>query len=134
MKKSFAVFLLSCLAVASVQARTWTSADGAKTFSGELKSYNAETGMVTVTVNGRPLEFPQDKLSAADVAFLKESAAGAPSATSTSSTSPGTAPASTAMAEKMAKVKLSRLDGKRYKRAELEKTPEYYILYYSASW
>lgn len=133
MKKSFAAFLLSCLAVASVQARTWTSADGTKTFSGELKSYNAETGMVTVTVNGRALEFPQDKLSAADVAFLKENAAGAPSASSTS-TSPGTAPASTAMAERMAKVKLSRLDGKRYKRAELEKTPDYYILYYSASW
>jgi hypothetical protein len=30
---------VTLLGVAGVQARTWTSADGAKTFEGELKSY-----------------------------------------------------------------------------------------------
>ena len=54
-------------------ARTWTSADGTKTFEGELKSYDPEKGLVGVTLaNGKPLSFPQDKLSAADIAFLKE--------------------------------------------------------------
>ena len=34
---------------AGVQARIWTSADGSKTFEGELKSYDPATGMVGVT-------------------------------------------------------------------------------------
>lgn len=125
--KIFLMAILSLLAGAG-QARTWTSADGNRTFEGELKSYDADTGTVTVIVNGMPLEFPQDKLSAADVEFLKNSAGTVPSTVS------ATAPASSVMSEKMAKVKLSRLDGKRYRRAELEKAPEYYVLYYSASW
>jgi len=35
---------------------------------------------------------------------------------------------------KMAKAKLHRHDGKRYRKADLEKTPKYFLLYYSASW
>jgi hypothetical protein len=35
---------------------------------------------------------------------------------------------------KMAKAKLHRHDGKRYRKAELEKAPKYFLLYYSASW
>ena len=59
--------------VAGVQARIWTSADGSKTFEGELKSYDPATGMVGVTqANGTAMKFTQDKLSAADIAFLKE--------------------------------------------------------------
>jgi len=30
--------------------------------------------------------------------------------------------------------KLRRLDGKRFKKATIEKVPEYYLLYFSASW
>ena len=57
----------------SLQARTWTSSDGAKTFDGELKSYDSGTGIVTVTLaNGKLMKFQQDKLSAADITFLKE--------------------------------------------------------------
>ena len=60
------------LLCAAVHARTWTSADGSKTFAGELKSYDAATGTVTVTMaNGRVMKFPQDKLSAADIDFVK---------------------------------------------------------------
>jgi hypothetical protein len=56
-----------------VQARTWTSADGSKTFEGELKSFDATTGTVNVTQpNGKLLKFTQDKLSAADIEFLKD--------------------------------------------------------------
>ena len=53
--------------------RTWTSSDGAKTFVGELLSYDPDTGAVGVTLaSGKKLTFTQDKLSEADVAFLKE--------------------------------------------------------------
>ncbi len=64
---------LAGLLIAGAQARTWTSADGARTFEGELKSYDAEKGLVTVTLaNGKSMNFTQDKLSEADIDFLRE--------------------------------------------------------------
>jgi len=57
----------------SGEARTWTSPDGGKTFEGELKSYDPESGVVSVLLsNGKILKFPQVKVSAADNAFLKK--------------------------------------------------------------
>jgi hypothetical protein len=127
MRKIAICMALVALLGSTAFARTWTSSDGAKTFEGELKAYDADSGTVTVLVNGRPLVFPQDKLSAADIAFLKESAV-APAPGTSASTAPSV------MGEKFAKVKLHILDGKRYKKAEMVKTPDYYVLYYSASW
>ncbi len=67
------------LSLSAAHARTWKSSDGAKTFEGELKAYSAETGKVTVTLaNGKDLTFPQEKLSADDIAFLKEKGTIAP--------------------------------------------------------
>ena len=64
-----AAFLL----VLGVQARTWTSADGSKTFEGELQSYDAASGKVRVTLpNGKRMTFTQDKLSEDDIAWLKK--------------------------------------------------------------
>ena len=64
---------LMMLLVTAVQARTWTSMDGSKTFEGDLRSYDPATGAVGVTQpNGTVMKFNQDKLSAADIAFLKE--------------------------------------------------------------
>ena len=64
-----AAFLL----VLGVQARTWTSADGTKTFKGELQSYDAKKGKVTVTLpNGKRQTFSQDRLSEPDITFAKE--------------------------------------------------------------
>ncbi len=61
------------LLVTGVQARTWTNADGSKTFEAELKSYDPATGAVEVTwPNGSAMKFNQEKLSAADIGFLKE--------------------------------------------------------------
>jgi hypothetical protein len=72
---------LAFLLLTGAQARTWTSADGAKTFEGELRSYDAAAGKVTVTLpNGKPLVFMQDKLSADDIAFVKENASKLPPA------------------------------------------------------
>ena len=54
-------------------ARTWTSTDGEKTFEGELKSYDAEKGSVTVTLaNGKPMNFSEKVLAPADIAYLKK--------------------------------------------------------------
>ncbi len=61
------------LLLAGAHARTWTSADGSKTFEGKLQSYDARKGLVTVTLpNGRRQTFSQDKLSKADIAFARE--------------------------------------------------------------
>ena len=70
---------LVVLLVTGLQARTWTSADGTKTFDGELKSYDPATGMVGVTQSdGTLMDFSEDKLSNADIAFLKQQGKVAP--------------------------------------------------------
>lgn len=71
--KSSLLAAITSLLLVGAHARTWTSADGTKTFEGELLSYDSETGAVGVTLTGgKVMNFPQDKLSAADIAFLKE--------------------------------------------------------------
>ena len=71
--------LLAGLLLAAGHARTWTSSDGAKTFEGELVSYDPATGAVGVKLaNGKTLNFKQEKLSAADIEFLKEQGKVAP--------------------------------------------------------
>ena len=55
----------------NLDARTWKSADGSKTFEGELKSYNASTGEVVVVRNGKDMTFKQDVLSGEDIDWLK---------------------------------------------------------------
>ncbi len=68
-----AAALACALFFTAAYARTWTSSDGAKTFEGELKSYDPDKGLVAVTLpNGKSLNFTQDKLSADDITFLKE--------------------------------------------------------------
>ena len=76
---------VTSLLLTGAQARTWTSADGSKTFDGELKSYDPEKGMVAVTLaNGRRLNFNQDKLSEADITYLKENGTKATGSSSSS--------------------------------------------------
>lgn len=109
-------------------ARTWTSSDGEKTFEGELKEFDATTGKVTVLVNGRQLVFDQSKLSEEDQTFLTEWKAEADKPDA------GEALAEQKIGSKLTDRVLSRLDGKKFKKAKLEKAPEYYLLYFSASW
>jgi hypothetical protein len=71
----FPGFLGACLSLLApdLVARTWTSADGSKTFEGELISYDAASGKVGVALaNGKTMAFKQEVLSAGDIAFLKE--------------------------------------------------------------
>ena len=131
MKKSILFAALLALAIPSLHARTWTSADGTKTFEGDLRSYNPTTGEVTVLINGRATTFQEAVLSEADRTFLKEEGAktaGAPA------DDPTAALEGQKVGAQVLKAKLHRIEGERYKRAELTKTPEYYIMYFSASW
>ncbi len=110
------------------QARTWTSADGTKTFEGELKSFDAGSGKVSVTINGRQKTFSIDKLSEKDVEFLKEWEKEA------SKPSVEEALQEQKIGKELTSKILSRIDGKKFKKVSMEKAPEYYLLYFSASW
>jgi hypothetical protein len=70
----FGTLALAAILTCAVQARTWKSSDGSKTFEGELKSYDEATGMVVVTIrngDGAPMSFKQDILSKEDIEWLK---------------------------------------------------------------
>jgi hypothetical protein len=67
-----------CLVFAhDAAARTWTSANGSKTFEGELTNYDATSGQVTVSMaGGKSITFAQAILSEEDITFLKENSSG----------------------------------------------------------
>lgn len=74
--RAFLISIQGLLATAillggSAIARTWTSADGNSTFDGELKSYDPATGNVTIQRPDGQVTFSQDRLSSADIEFLK---------------------------------------------------------------
>jgi hypothetical protein len=68
-----AVAAVLILLSSSLHSRTWTSADGVKTFEGELQSYDAASGKVSVILpNHKRITFKQEKLSADDIAWLEK--------------------------------------------------------------
>ena len=72
-RRALPLALFAALLPLGLQARVWTSADGTKTFEGELKSYDAAAGKVTVVMaNGRLATFKTSVLSADDIEWLKE--------------------------------------------------------------
>jgi len=61
------------LLLSGADARTWTSADGTKTFEGDLTAYDPASGMVEVKLpTGKEMKFSKKVLSEADIAFLEE--------------------------------------------------------------
>lgn len=107
--------------------RTWTSADDStKTFEGDL--IEAADGKVTVRMaNGRTLTFSLDKLSAADQEFIETEMAAREAA----------AKLADAAVPKAIDGKLVKLDGKRLRKHDLaadKGVPEFYLIYFSASW
>jgi len=106
-----------------LSARTWTSADGSKTFDGELVAYDEDSGAVKVELaNGKELNFKQEILSEADIAFLKEMGTIKPEPKATKA--PAT-PASSGGAVKDVSGALPRPDGK---EADMSKPVQVYIL------
>ncbi|WP_156817127.1 hypothetical protein [Rubritalea marina] len=131
--KRFTITALSLAIMGSnLNARTWTSSDGSRTFEGQFKSYHEESGMVTVTKGYKKLSFPLTKLSLEDRQWIR-----------LESQKETTAEDSASVKEQLAEQTigknlkpgiLEKLDGNRFVRAELDKAPEYYLLYFSASW
>jgi membrane peptidoglycan carboxypeptidase len=100
-------------------------------FEGTLKSWDESAGTVTVVMaTGRTVTFDLAKLSEADQSFLKEQPVG----------EAGVQDGDVAAAEFEKTVigkalrKMEILEGKSFKKHEFTKPPEFYILYYSASW
>ncbi|MCH2062315.1 MAG: hypothetical protein MK194_01175 [Roseibacillus sp.] len=125
------LIIATALGLGFLPARTWTSADGSRSFEGKLKAYDAAAGKVSVTVrNGKTLTFSIDKLSEEDRKFLAEEA----------EKLDGTAANKAAMEEfartdiGKAFTKMQVLEGQAFTPHEFESVPEYFILYYSASW
>lgn len=110
------------LSLAYASARTWTSSDGKRRFEGELKSYDAGAGIVTVVLaNGQEIRFTLDKLSVEDRDFLSK---GSPAIT------PGGNLPTTLAREGVLKI----LKDGRLIAHKLDPQPRYYLLYFSASW
>lgn len=68
-----AAISLACLSVTvyAAEVRTWTSADGQRTFEGKLLEYNDFTRQVTVDREGQPLSFHESVLSQDDIDYVK---------------------------------------------------------------
>ena len=119
--------LCAALGSGALSARTWTSADGTKTFVGDFKSYDDAAAQVTVTMqNGRTMSFSLDKLSEDDQAWVKEQPAAG-----------GNAGDLTEFNESdlgKALKDLKILEERRFVKHAYETPPQYFILYFSASW
>ncbi len=116
-----AVFLL----VLGVQARTWTSADGSKTFEGDFDSFDEATKKVTVTKKGRPMTFSLEIISKDDQTWIQEQ----PSKQDLEGL---VAFAESDAGKALKKTKI--LKGEEFVDFSYKKAPKYFVLYYSGSW
>lgn len=99
--------------------RTWTSADGSKTFEGKVISYNDLAKTVTMDIDGVTVSFDEDKLSKEDLDYLSKW---------------DSEKKTTSIQNLISKDKLSRFKETAFAQSDSKKTPKYYILYFSASW
>ena len=126
---------LALLGQGPLAARTWTSADGSKTFEGDLRALSERAKTVTVLMEGGKLRtFKISLLSEEDRNFLKKEGHKIILAASA-----GKGADNTLQEQKIGKNLakegiLSKLEGESFVGHKLTKTPDYYIVYFSASW
>lgn len=122
----------STLSIGALSARTWTSSDGSKTFEGEFKSYDATTEKLTVLRGGSKMVFGLDKLSEEDREWVKAHV------DELEKTQLAEAAAGLLAEQKIgAKLQggvLSKLEDGKFVDYELTSAPEYYLVYFTASW
>ena len=128
MKKISLATLCTLLLSGSGFSRTWTNADGSKTFEGDFVSCTEKT--VTVKRGRREMTFKMELLSAADQKGAKaeskrlaQEEANKEAAADFKESDFGKA---------LANVK--RLDGTSFVETDLDGAPKFIILYFSASW
>ena len=130
MKATILLTLAGFAMLTTLGARTWTSAEGGKTFEGEVVSYDAEGKTVEVRMSsGKTMKFTQDKLSEVDIKFLEEEWGAENNASDVEEQLAGQK-----VGAKLLTTTIHQLDGRKFKEVKLESAPEYYILYFSASW
>ena len=122
--------LAAVLGAGDLAARTWTSADGTKTFEGDFRSYDAEGKKVTVIMrNGRSITFDVAKLSEADKTFVEEEAKKADAPEVLEALKDQKIGAGLTK-----KGVLQKLEEGNYQDYQLDKAPDYYLIYFGASW
>ncbi len=111
-------------------ARSWTSADGVRTIYGKFKSYDEDTGVVTILEGDRKRSLNIDNLSKANRGWLENKVR------------EGKAKEAAIFAlldkqvigSKIKKGVLSKLDGDHFYDFTMSIVPDYYVVYYSSSW
>ncbi len=119
--------------LADEPVRTWTTADGASSFEGAFRSFNYDTQLMQIVADGEVLDFPVNLLSEADLNYIR-SLLPPPRPREKSPEAILEEVESSALGAQIQKAKPYRFDGRRYRRTEFQKTPDFYILYYAASW
>ena len=133
MKRKMTIGALALAMAATSYARTWTSADGKNSFEADFIS--AEGEFVTVNKSGKKMKFSISKLAAEDQEWIKEELERQEAAAAAKERSDKLKDSKVPKA--LAK-KLVRLDseGKKYEDFDLAEAgiPQYFLVYYSASW
>lgn len=126
MKKTLTLTIAVSVIFGSLQARTWTSAEGGKTFKGNYVSHTDD--FVTVTRGLKKVRFKISLLSEDDRKWLEEKKAEA------------SEPAEKKSGGDLGKIgeklagNMVKLSESKYEDYIAETVPEYYIVYYTASW
>ncbi|MEN8773042.1 MAG: hypothetical protein ABF379_01125 [Akkermansiaceae bacterium] len=128
MKKTILTTIASLMLAGFGHARTWTSADGSKTFEGDFVS--CDDTSVTVKRGIKEMTFKLDLLSEKDQKWAKGEAAKIAVAEENKKEAAEFMDGDFGKALK----KLQKLDGEDFVDHDLEAAPKYFLLYFSASW
>ena len=128
MKKTILLSIATLALVGSSPARTWTSADGSKTFEGDLVS--CDDTSVTVKRGFKEMTFKLELISEEDRTWAKAEAVKLAAAAENKAAAADFAESDFGKALK----KLQKFDEKKFVKHELEAAPKYFLLYFSASW
>ena len=128
MKIKLISLLATIVLAAHIQARTWTSADGSKTFKANYISHTEDS--VAVMKGLKKMNFKISLLSEADRDWLDQQQA------SSNIAKTDTEPANESFGTFGDNIKsdLVIFSGKRYRKHKLETAPDYYLIYFTASW
>jgi hypothetical protein len=127
MKKTYTLTLAALLLAGSVHARTWTSAEGGKKFQGEYVSHTGD--VVTVKKGFKTVRFKISLLSEDDSKWLAEQKANAENENKPEAPEVDAGKIGKKLAGNMVK-----LTGDKYEDAPLATAPEYFLIYFTASW
>ena len=127
MKKTILTAITSLMLAGLGQSRTWTSADGSKTFEGDFVSCDGTT--VTVKRGIKQMTFKLTLLSEEDQKWAKAE-----------DEKIASAEANKIAAEEFSRSKfgktlrkLQKFENSKFTKHELEEVPKYFLLYFAAS-